>query len=394
VDSTILYAVRECGINLLDTAPWYGHGTSEVVVGWALEELRHPSIEKSKRTTTDLGIEAQPSDYSFQRSSIIINTKVGRYNADPDSQFDFSFETTLLSVQRSLKRMNCDYIDILQLHDPEFSPSLSILLKQTIPAMIECRNRGWCRALGITGYPLEVQHQILVATKEQFEHIVFDISLTYCHYNLHDDSLLTRPISEISSHSSPSIINNLDTAIVSSSSLFSFADFIDSQSMALMAAAPLSMGILVDNGPPPDWHPASQELKEACQEASKLIQSTNADHTISLSELAMLMALANPRIPCTLVGMKNIQQVQWAAQTACRFSVMSQTDEINPDTIITQVLTEQELSIYRKLRDPVHGPFAAVWRNGCFRWDGSKIGYEFWNQVSAVEAENWQAKPY
>ena len=36
---TIRYAVLEAGINLLDTAPWYGHGTSEVVVGWALEEL-------------------------------------------------------------------------------------------------------------------------------------------------------------------------------------------------------------------------------------------------------------------------------------------------------------------------------------------------------------------
>jgi L-galactose dehydrogenase len=394
---TILYAVRNCGINLLDTAPWYGHGTSEVVVGWAVEELLRVGTELSthdegKQSTTDLNNELPLSNYSFQRSSIIINTKVGRYNADPETQFDFSFQTTLQSVQRSLERMKCDYIDVLQLHDPEFSPSLSILLKETIPAMMECRNRGWCRALGITGYPLEVQHQILMATKEQFDHVVFDISLTYCHYNLHDDSLFTRPIANMA----PCTTNtNLETKFDSLSlSPCSFADFVHSQSLALMAAAPLSMGLLIDDGPPPDWHPASPDLKLACHEASMLLKSAKVDHTIHLSELAMIMALANPRIPCTLVGMKNIQQVQWAAQAACRFSIMAQTDEMDPNRILSQVLNEQELFMYRQLRDLVNGPFASVWRDGSFRWDGSKAGYEFWNQVKSVQAEHWQAKPY
>ena len=133
---TIHHAILLCGINLLDTAPWYGHGTSEIVVGWALQELLNSNKE-------------------YQRSAICINTKVGRYEADPKHQFDFSMKTTLMSAQRSLERLGgkevVGYIDVLQLHDPEFAQSLDILMNETIPALVECRDKGWCRALGMTG---------------------------------------------------------------------------------------------------------------------------------------------------------------------------------------------------------------------------------------------------
>lgn len=130
---TIEYAVLEAGITLLDTAPWYGHGTSEVVIGWAMEELSN-------------------RDTNFLRENLTINTKVGRYEAEPSRQFDFSAAATLESVQRSLQRLQCcGYIDVLQLHDPEFAPSMEILFQETIPAMLKCQEKGWCRALGMTG---------------------------------------------------------------------------------------------------------------------------------------------------------------------------------------------------------------------------------------------------
>jgi aryl-alcohol dehydrogenase-like predicted oxidoreductase len=113
-----------------------------MVIGWAMERLDESIIP---------------------RDSLTLNTKVGRYESDQIKQFDFSYDTTLMSVQRSLTRMKCLYINVLQLHDPEFSPTLEILLEETIPAMLECRKRGYCKALGMTGYPLEVQHQILQA---------------------------------------------------------------------------------------------------------------------------------------------------------------------------------------------------------------------------------------
>jgi aryl-alcohol dehydrogenase-like predicted oxidoreductase len=131
---TIEYAIDVAGITVFDTAPWYGHGTSEVVVGWALEKV-----------IGGLGGQGK-------REQLTINTKVGRYEANPSQQFDFSAAATLLSVERSLRRLGCGtYIDVLQLHDPEFAPCMDLLFNETIPAMIECQAKGWCRALGITG---------------------------------------------------------------------------------------------------------------------------------------------------------------------------------------------------------------------------------------------------
>lgn len=142
---TIIYAITKAGITLLDTAPWYGHGTSEVVIGWALDDL-FSSISNNNNNNNE-----SSSLIINNRNQIIINTKVGRYEADLTKQFDFTRNMTLLSVQRSIKRMNCTYIDVLQLHDPEFSPSLNLLMTETIPAMLECQQNGLCKALGMTG---------------------------------------------------------------------------------------------------------------------------------------------------------------------------------------------------------------------------------------------------
>ena len=129
---TIEYAIMIAGITVLDTAPWYGHGASEVVVGLAITKLCNEG--------------------KIKREHLTINTKIGRYEADPAKQFDFTSVATMNSVERSIRRLCCgSYIDVLQLHDPEFAPELDIIFQETIPSMIECQKRGRCRALGITG---------------------------------------------------------------------------------------------------------------------------------------------------------------------------------------------------------------------------------------------------
>ncbi|GAX20920.1 D-threo-aldose 1-dehydrogenase [Fistulifera solaris] len=265
---TIHFALKQ-GITYLDTAPWYGHGTSEVVIGWALEAIEH-----------------------FDRSSIQINTKVGRYEADPSKMFDFSREKTQKSVELSLQRMKCGYIDILQLHDPEFAPTLDQLLEETIPVMLECRKAGRCKALGLTGYPLHVQHLVLQRSMERFGENIWDQSLTYCHYNLHDQSLVNQPLSTTS---------------------LAFLESCQQQGMVVLAAAPLSMGLLSNQGPR-DWHPASAELKEACRRAVQICQQEGID----ISRLALLFALSNERVPCTVVGMKNEEEVELVLKIAKR----------------------------------------------------------------------------
>jgi L-galactose dehydrogenase len=386
---TILYAVRDCGITLLDTAPWYGHGTSEVVIGWAMEELLLSSANKSES--------------GVDRADLIINTKVGRYEADPARQFDFSKETTILSVERSLKRMKCQYIDVLQLHDPEFAPSLETLLQETIPAMMECRKRGYCKALGMTGYPLVTQYQILQRSKElvvgfddDHDSIIWDQSLTYGHYNLVNTTLFTQPMPPTIPTTTTS--NNKDTEDTRNDAETpqqypSFADYCQRHAIGLLAAAPLNMGLLT-NTVLPDWHPASNDLKEACAEAASIC--TNEFH-VDIATLAIVFALAKSQVPCTILGMKNVEQVRASYQVAMRFaaavSVSSDnnmtTTTQNDNNMLQQVLTEQEYKAWKRIKNPDDGPFATVWKNGSHTWDSVQGAKKFWQQVVGQEQTDW-----
>ena len=337
---TIHFAIAS-GITLMDTAPWYGHGTSEVVLGWAIKTLSS----------------------SIPRETLIINTKVGRYEADLRKQFDFSFDTTIMSVQRSLSRINCNYINVLQLHDPEFAPTLEILLNETIPAMIECQKLGYCKALGMTGYPLEVQHQILQATMMEYGTNVWDQSLVYSHYNLHDTSLFTHHFIQDQS----------------------FADYCRNNDIVVMAAAPLSMGLLT-HSQPPAWHPASSRLQEACREAAKLCESQG----VNIATLAIVVAMTNPNIPCTLLGMKDQNEVILALEAAARFTNVSEA-ETDETVILKQVLTNDEYNVWLQLVDKESSPFGALWKDGQYRWDGVSEARKFWNQLEDIETVAWQS---
>lgn len=206
-----------------------------------------------------------------------------------------SNSTTINSVSRSLTRLNISYIDILQLHDPEFAPSITILLEETIPALIECQKRGWTKAIGLTGYSLDVQHEILVRCSQRKDYcgllsaMVFDQSLVYCHNNLHDGSLFDDDcfVSTMNTIANPTNASTTTAAAApTKEKKVSFAQYCQDNNINLMCAAPLSMGLLT-NSNPPDWHPAPMALKEACAKAAVLCASNGVD----ISSLAMLVCI-------------------------------------------------------------------------------------------------------
>jgi L-galactose dehydrogenase len=339
---TIHYAISEAGITLLDTAPWYGQGISERVIGWALHALQ--LTEK-------------------QRGALCIQTKVSRYLADPKKQFDFSYDMTIRSVQRSLERLQCGYIDCVQIHDPEFAPSLAQIMA-TLEALRFAMRQGWCRSIGLTGYPLAVQHQIMEASLKRFGINLFDRSLTYCHFNLHDTSLVLRPL--------PSIEQT-------------FFEYCKEQKIAVLVAAPLSMGLLTTQGPP-SWHPAPAELKAACKSAAEVCDS----HGVDISTLALLFALSNPQLPCTILGMKSVDEVMQAQSVANRLQDLDPLLMFTQDRVLEAVLTEQEKACLKTIRDPEHGPFASVWKSGLYQWDGVQEAKSFWSQIENAVIQEWQ----
>jgi aryl-alcohol dehydrogenase-like predicted oxidoreductase len=109
----------ELGITFYDTADIYGYGHSERLLGEALKEVRQ---------------------------KIIIATKVGF--VDPTGAQDFSAKHIRQSIETSLKRLQTDYVDLYQLHNP---PMEALNRDETILATLRSlQKEGKIRAFGIS----------------------------------------------------------------------------------------------------------------------------------------------------------------------------------------------------------------------------------------------------
>ena len=116
-------AAVERGITLIDTAPAYGFGRSEEIVGRAL---------------VDAGL----------RSRVVIATKVGLEWKDGKVHRNASRNRILREATDSLQRLNSDYIDIYQVHWPD--PLVPI--EETAEAMQTLLDQGKIRAIGVSNF--------------------------------------------------------------------------------------------------------------------------------------------------------------------------------------------------------------------------------------------------
>jgi L-galactose dehydrogenase len=137
----------DCGLNFIDTSPFYGRGMSEVLLGIALRGV--------------------------PRDSYTLCTKLGRYDLQ---HFDFSAKRVAESVDVSLHRLGTDHFDIVLCHDIEFVPMQQIV-DETIPALRKMQQAGKVRYIGFSGYPMKIFRFILEQTK-------VDCVLSYNQYTL------------------------------------------------------------------------------------------------------------------------------------------------------------------------------------------------------------------
>lgn len=255
-------SVREAfhlGINFFDTSPYYGGTLSEKMLGKGLKALGVP------------------------RNEYIVSTKCGRYLEG----FDFSAERVTKSIDESLARLQLDYVDILQCHDIEFG-SLDQIVNETIPALQKLKEAGKIRFIGITGLPLSVFTYVL----DRVPPGTVDVILSYCRYSIND------------------------------STLADLLPYLKNKCVGVISASPLAMGLLTENGPP-EWHPASAELKSTCQAAAAFCKAKGKN----ISKLAMQYSLANKDISSVLVGMNSVRQVKENVYAATELATFGKDQE-------------------------------------------------------------------
>ena len=137
----------DCGLNFIDTSPFYGRGMSEVLLGIALRDV--------------------------PRDSFTLCTKLGRYDLN---HFDFSARRVAESVDVSLHRLGTDHLDIVLCHDIEFV-GLRQIVEETIPALRKIQQAGKVRFIGFSGYPQKLFRLICDQTD-------VDCVLSYNQYTL------------------------------------------------------------------------------------------------------------------------------------------------------------------------------------------------------------------
>lgn len=238
-----VFTAVDNGINFIDVSPYYGHYKAETVLGKALRQI--------------------------DRDKYYLSTKVGRYGKDGVNTWDYSATRARESVFESMDRLGIDYIDIINVHDIEFA-DLNQVVNETLPALVELRDKGIVKHVGITDLQLENLKWVIDHSDEG----VVESILNFCHYALNDDKL------------------------------GDFLEYFESKGIGVINASPISMGLLSSRGIP-EWHPSPKALVEACARAAQYCKEQN----YPIEKLAIQYSVSNPRIATTLFSSANPENV-------------------------------------------------------------------------------------
>ena len=257
-----VHTALELGMNFIDTSPFYGRGMSEVMLGRALKGI--------------------------DRSRYLLGTKLGRYS---EIHFDFSAKRVDESLHVSMQRMGTDYLDLVLLHDIEFV-KLDQIWEETIPALIEAKNTGKVRAIGLSCYPMACFNKVL-------DHVEDDIDcvLSYNQYTLQNTSFADDLVPRLKS-----------------------------KGLGAINAGPFSARLLT-NAELPVWLKEPEEVKAAARAAAKLCH----DNGVDIAQLALQYSCGHDDIASTVAGSANPKNVakwaQWLAEPIDQ-SLLAQVHEI------------------------------------------------------------------
>jgi methylglyoxal reductase len=139
-----IHAALDNGITLIDTAPIYGFGHSEEVIGKALKG---------------------------KRDKYIVATKCGLWWDDNRGSFFATFEgkpvfrclrpeTIMIEIDRSLRRLQTDYIDLYQTHWQAVPPDKTPI-EDTMNALLKLQKQGKIRAIGVSNASVDEMNEYL-----------------------------------------------------------------------------------------------------------------------------------------------------------------------------------------------------------------------------------------
>jgi D-threo-aldose 1-dehydrogenase len=267
-----VHAALTAGINLFDTAPYYGHGLSEERLGRALRGIPRDRFAVSTKVgrVLDEGAEARTEADGFA----ITTTRRAR--------FDYTRAGVLRSFESSLQRLNLDRVDILLLHDvgrlthgDRHDEMLRLALDEALPAMAELKASGACRAIGL-GVNEEA---VCLEIAPRFD---IDCILLAGRYTLLEQTVLN--------------------------GIMALAK---RKSISILAGAPFNSGLLGDPRKPGATYNYQQADAAVLARAHSLYDACAAEH-VDIGAAALQFPLAHPAVATVIAGFRSSQEVQIA----------------------------------------------------------------------------------
>ena len=260
-----VHRALELGINYIDTSPLYGE--SERRIGRALAE-------------------------SGRRADVVLATKTGTGTRP----HDYTRDGTLRSVEKSLRLLQTDYLDLLQVHDPVGDEIEAVFAPHgALETLVELKEQGVIGGIGIGVR----DHPFLLRAIHDGR---FDTILTYADFN-------------------PARQTARET-------LFGPAAEND---VAIILGSPLLFGYLSDRPWPDLLHEHGDDGWGKEAQAAKCVRDFADRYQISSLQLALQYALREPRLSTVLVGVASADEIEQNVRAA--------TTPL-PDTIWT-ALTEE-----------------------------------------------------
>jgi aryl-alcohol dehydrogenase-like predicted oxidoreductase len=289
-----IQAAIENGITTIDTAPAYGMGLSEEIVGEAIKGKRDRVV-----LATKCGLRWDESDPTVRSPN-------RDFNKSPvEIRKDLSPKGIFHECEESMKRMKVDMIDIYQIHWPD--PGTPI--EETWNAMAQLKKLGKVRAIGVSN---------------------FDLPLLKAAHAVHPVDCIQPPYSLIRRGIEKDII-----------------PFAQSNGISVIVYSPMERGLLTGKYKPGYLFPAGDhradkktfkpEYLNHLHEALTKIEPIAKKHRVSLAEIIINCTIHRPGITAALVGARDAKQ---AEENARGGKLSLSPEELN---LIATTLSKDEL---------------------------------------------------
>ncbi|GAB3303942.1 aldo/keto reductase [Hymenobacter tenuis] len=277
-------ASYELGVTSIDTAPIYGQGLSEEIVGEAIKTLPRDKVQ----ILTKFGMrwDDTKGDFGFKSKN--------NEGQDIDVYKYAAPESIMKECEDSLRRLGTDYIDLYQIHWPDITTPIA----DTMEAVQRLVEQGKVRAIGVSNYSVEQMQEAEQVVKLASNQVPY--------------SMVRRDIEK------------------------DVVPYCLEHNKAILAYSPLQLGLLTGKIKPGQHFDASDlrwghplftpefvtRVNAFLDKIRPMAETKNA----TLGQLVLRWTLAQPGISVALVGARNAEQ---AVQNAHAIDVQLSPQEVD-----------------------------------------------------------------